>query len=243
MIRATAKFTLAKVPLADVEAGYALTLRIISALHSAAPSICPSSDGWFGGVTKPGQKAAPFSDNVEFKARLVKQISMSPSDDYSVHLSSPDGKSVPGQVSLLFIPSFAHLTLSIHRPELAGVDALAIARLIQAVVETMEVSFAFVDSFDIDPNGEEPSDKTSYSSSFATFPHRQCVGWMAYIPSNVTAAQAPTAEALVPTRKGTMVIAVKESFDISNPSHIQAANQIEMDLADHDLLKVIDQSF
>jgi hypothetical protein len=243
MITATAKFDTDKAVVKDVDDGYVLTLRLISALHRAAPSICASSEGWFGGVTKPGQKAVPFSDEVEFKARLVKQISMSASDDFSVHLSSPDGKSVPGQLELHFIPSFGYLTLSMYRPERAAMDALVVARLVQAVVETVEVNFAFVDVFDVDPNGEEPSDKTSYASSFATFPHRQCVGWMAYIPSDVTPELAPTAEALVRARNGTIVVAVKTYFDISNPAHIQAANQIEMDLADHDLLKVTDPSF
>jgi hypothetical protein len=243
MISATAKFTIKKVPQTDVEAGYGLTLRIISALHAAAPTICASSEGWFGGVTKPGQKAVPFSDEVEFKARLVKQISMSASDDFSVHLSSPDGKSVPGQLELHFIPSFGYLTLSMYRPERAAMDALVVARLVQAVVETVDVNFAFVDVFDVDPNGEEPSDKTSYASTFATFQNGQCVGWMAYIPSDVTAELAPTAEALVRARNGTIVVAVKSCFDISSPAHIQAANQIERDLADHELLKVIDPRF
>lgn len=243
MISATAKFNIKKLPQTDVDVGYGLTLRIISALHAAAPAICASSEGWFGGVTKPGQKAVAFSDEVEFKARLVKQISMSASDDFSVHLSSPDGKSVPGQLELHFIPSFGYLSLSMYRPERAAMDALVVARLVQAVVETVEVNFAFVDVFDVDPNGEEPSDKTSYASSFATFPHRPCVGWMAYIPSDVTPELAPTAEALVRARNGTIVVAVKTYFDISNPAHIQAANQIEMDLADHDLLKVTDPSF
>lgn len=242
MITATLKFQIKRTPLTDVDAGYAQTLRLISALHKAMPDLCASSEGWFGGVTEPGQTSVAFSYRGEFKARLAKQISMSGLDDFSVHLSSPDGKSVPGQLELHYIPSFGYLTLSVYRPERAGMDALVVARLVRAVVETVDVNFAFVDAFDVDPNGQEPSDKTSYATAFATFPHRQCVGWMAYIPSDVTAELAPTAEALVPAGNGTVVVAVKTYFDISNPAHIQAANQIEMDLAGHDLLKVTDPS-
>jgi len=243
MINATAKFNVEKIRPNSYAEGYEHTRRMLDGIHQSAPEFFPVDGMWFGGMIKPGQTLIPFQDKDELLQRLQGLNEDGESSDYSIVLASTSGKRLPGRITLHYLPSFGYLTLTIYRPKEAAIDGLAVARMLEAVASIMKVDFAFVDVYARDPNGAEASDTTSYASSFATFPHRQCVGWMAYIPSDVTAELVPTAEALVRARGGTIVVAVKTYFDISNPAHIQAANQIEMDLADRDLLKVTDPSF
>lgn len=74
------------------------------------------------------------------------------------------------------------------------------------------------------------------------FPDRPGVGWMLYLPHVLTAAQVPEARALVPVmrddkQQGTIVVSVTDGpFDVSNRDHVKVANDIEIRLADQDLL-------
>jgi len=243
MITATAKFNVEKIRANSYAEGYEHTRRMLDGIHQSAPEIFPEAGLWFGGMAKPGQMPIPFHDKVEFLQCPQSLNEDEGSRDYNIVLASTSGKRLPGRITLHYLPSLGYLTLTIYRPKEAAIGGLVVARMLEAVANAMKVNFAFVDVYARDPSAAEVSDTTSYASSFATFPHGQCVGWMAYIPSDVTAELVPTAEALVRTRNGTIVVAVKTCFDISNPAHIQAANQIEMDLADHDLLKATDPGF
>ncbi|MXN79290.1 hypothetical protein GR157_31770 [Burkholderia sp. 4701] len=74
------------------------------------------------------------------------------------------------------------------------------------------------------------------------FPDRPGVGWMLYLPHALTAAQVPEAGALIPVvhddkQQGTIIVSVTDGvFDVSNRDHVKAANDIEIRLADQDLL-------
>lgn len=74
------------------------------------------------------------------------------------------------------------------------------------------------------------------------FEDRPPVSWMVYLPFVIDTHHAPEASALIPildqekTQKGTIVVSVIESFDVDNPEHIKRANQLEVRLADQDLL-------
>ncbi|MGF6841596.1 hypothetical protein QF001_005491 [Paraburkholderia youngii] len=74
------------------------------------------------------------------------------------------------------------------------------------------------------------------------FEDRPSVSWMLYLPHALTAAQVPEARALIPVmredkQQGTIIVSVTdEVFDVNNRDHVKAANDIEIRLADQDLL-------
>jgi hypothetical protein len=80
---------------------------------------------------------------------------------------------------------------------------------------------------------------TKYES---VFPDRLSVGWMVYLPHTLTAAQVPEARAVIPVmrddkQQGTIIVSVTdEVFDVNNRDHLKVANDIEIRLADQDLL-------
>ncbi|CAG9219294.1 hypothetical protein PSP6_420010 [Paraburkholderia tropica] len=65
---------------------------------------------------------------------------------------------------------------------------------------------------------------------------------MLYLPHVLTPAQVPEARALIPVmrdgqQQGTIIVSVTdEVFDVNNRAHVKAANDIEIRLADQDLL-------
>lgn len=73
------------------------------------------------------------------------------------------------------------------------------------------------------------------------FKDRPSVSWMVYLPFRIETHQAPEASALIPVmgekvQKGTIVVSVTETFDVDNPEHVKRANDLEVRLADQDLL-------
>ncbi|MET3232690.1 UNVERIFIED_ORG: hypothetical protein ABIC54_004898 [Burkholderia sp. 1263] len=74
------------------------------------------------------------------------------------------------------------------------------------------------------------------------FEDRPGVSWMLYLPHALTAAQVPEARALIPVVRddkqlGTIIVSVTDDvFDVNNRDHVKAANDIEIRLADQDLL-------
>ncbi|MGN8136163.1 immunity 52 family protein [Paraburkholderia sp. 22099] len=74
------------------------------------------------------------------------------------------------------------------------------------------------------------------------FEDRPSVSWMLYLPHALTAAQVPEARALIPVVRddkqlGTIIVSVTDDvFDVNNRDHVKAANDIEIRLADQDLL-------
>ncbi|QMI46723.1 hypothetical protein MBR110_05725 [Burkholderia sp. MBR-1] len=74
------------------------------------------------------------------------------------------------------------------------------------------------------------------------FPDRPGVGWMLYLPHTLTPTQVPEARALIPVmgenkQQGTIIVSVTDGpFDVSNHDHVKVANDIEIRLADQDLL-------
>lgn len=213
---------------------------LLLALHQKAPQLAPDLDGWFGGVVTPSDELIPFSNREGITARLERKLESSEFKMFSIALTTVvASKRRPNQIELHYMPEYGSLRLSVYRPT----DTLLVAALLGGVADAMEVEFAFVDAWDNDPNPEEPGDKTSYRSSFATFPHRQCLGWMAYVPQVVTEAELALAAHIISAKGGTIIVAVDEPFDLANKEHIKRANQIEMDMSDLGLLPVIDPSF
>ncbi|MGF6701541.1 hypothetical protein OKW38_006218 [Paraburkholderia sp. MM5496-R1] len=74
------------------------------------------------------------------------------------------------------------------------------------------------------------------------FDARLGVSWMLYLPHALAPAQVPEARDLIPVmrdgkQQGTIIVSVTdEVFDVNNLEHVKAANDIEIRLADQDLL-------
>ncbi|MCC8402933.1 immunity 52 family protein [Paraburkholderia sp. MMS20-SJTN17] len=74
------------------------------------------------------------------------------------------------------------------------------------------------------------------------FDDRPGVSWMLYLPHVLTSSEVPEARALIPVtrdgkQQGTIIVSVTdEVFDVNNRTHVKAANDIEIRLADQDLL-------
>lgn len=82
----------------------------------------------------------------------------------------------------------------------------------------------------------------SYHYGKQVFKDRPAVSWMVYLPLVIKTENAPEASELIPVfdeekkQKGTIVVSVAEAFDVGNPEHVKRANDIEVRLADQDLL-------
>lgn len=240
MITAILTVTSKNKVVSDAVTGYEATAHLLEALHASLPALAPAQSGWFGGVFTPEDKALAFSERTEFLHRLERMMKSEEGSLFSMYLSTArSGRRKPNQLEINYLPGNGVLRIDIYRPT----DSALIASLLSALPAAMTVEYAFVNVWDNDPDPEEPGDKTSYRASFATFPHRQCLGWMAYVPHVVTMEQLPLAARIIPAEGGSIIVAVDEPFDLANKDHIKRANQIEMDMSDLGLLPVIDPSF
>ncbi|MCT8271647.1 Imm52 family immunity protein [Xanthomonas translucens] len=240
MISAALTITLAKQPTATAAEGYDRTQQLLIALHRKASALAPDLGGWFGGVVTPADEPFPFDERTRMIERLIVEMEASEVRMFSIFLdTAKGGKRKPNQLELHYVPQHGVLRISIYRPT----DTRLVASLLSAVPDAIALEFGFVDVYDNDPAPEEPGDKAWYSSRFATFQHRQCLGWMAYVPKVVTKEQLPLAADILPANGGSIIVATQEPFDLSNKEHIKRANQIEMDMNDLGLLAVTDPTF
>jgi hypothetical protein len=81
-----------------------------------------------------------------------------------------------------------------------------------------------------------------YSTQDKVFPDRPGVGWMLYLPKRIESSQAPEARMIrhvkdVNGTEGTILVSETDGpFDVGTRAHVKAANDIEIRLADQDLL-------
>lgn len=83
-------------------------------------------------------------------------------------------------------------------------------------------------------------------SKHRVFPDRPAVGWMIYLPFEISERQVPEATQIIPImaadgkkRQGTLIVTTTDTFDVNNPDHIKKANAIETRLVDQDLLPTL----
>lgn len=200
---------------------------------------------WWGGMNNPSDNMLPLDHREQFLTRL-KEGDIRPGEGVRIIVtSSPrtSGPVEPGTFMIWFDPFVGSTSIEVDYPNRAfGTGTYDLCkRVFVAMVATEPVTFAYANVMAKAPDRKFP---VSYRADFATFPHRKCLGWMGFVPQVVTAEQLPLAAELVPVPgKGTVIVAVNEPFDLNNMQHIQRANQIEMDMVDHDLLPVTDPSF
>jgi hypothetical protein len=107
-------------------------------------------------------------------------------------------------------------------------DYLSVAGIVEKVVEIYNPSYVIF------------GPRKYFTNS--VFDNRPGVSWMLYLPNALTAAQVPEARALIPVmredrQQGTIIVSVTDDvFDVNNRDHVKVANDIEIRLADQDLL-------
>ncbi|OLL28406.1 hypothetical protein BTH42_27965 [Burkholderia sp. SRS-W-2-2016] len=137
-----------------------------------------------------------------------------------------------GQNGAAFSMSYSLKNLSIFELKTEGLEKL---------YTSMALSGLLVDAVKIWPAEVAQVAPYLYSQK-KVFPDRPGVGWMLYLPHALTPAQVPDARALIPvmrddTQQGTIIVSVTdEVFDANNREHVKIANDIEIRLADQDLL-------
>lgn len=121
----------------------------------------------------------------------------------------------------------------VGRPQSFSADWHAVAEAVKAAATIWKPDYVAVES-----NGYY---------EHRTFKDRPGVGWMLYLPRELTVQQVPEARALVPVMEqddkgrerqvGTIVVSVTDApFSDQDPEHVRIANAIETRLADQDLL-------
>ncbi len=217
-----------------------MTAALLDAMRKAAPHIVPDRSAWLGGFNTPAAVGVPFANREAFIARMRERIELIRTKGYATYLMTRmEKKRKPWNIEIILVPEAGTLSIGVKRPS----EWQPIAELLSSIPGAVDIDFAFVDAWDHNPVPLEPGDKTSYRADFATFPHRQCLGWMAYVPRHVTREQLPLAADILQAKGGSIIVTTKELFDISNKEQIKRANQIEMDMNDLGLLAVTDPAF
>ena len=201
----------------------------------------PGGHRWFCGVNAPNQKPIPFEEEGAVLHRLKERAELMGIESFSAAVSS-DNKSSrqPGLIEVGYSLGAGYMTVSLYRPDQvqANPTQLVVDIMLAVLAGERGITFAFADVYD-----KVDGEFQYYKSKYATFPHRKCVGWMAYVPKTVTQQQLPLAAAVLPAPGGSIVVTVDQAFDLANKDHIQRANEIEMDMNDLGLLPVIDPTF
>ncbi len=233
MISTILRFDIGKRSETDFRSAYR---QLLMTLHSF-----PGRHHWFCGVNTPTQMPIPFEDEDAVLQRLVERAELMGTKSFSAAVSSENlGSRQPGLIEVGYSLGVGYMTVSLYRPDkLEANPTSLVAGIMLAVLEgEPATTFAFADVYD-KVHGEFQYYKTTY----ATFPHRKCVGWMAYVRNKLSHQDLPIAAAVLPALDGTIVISVNEAFDLANQDHIQRANEVEMDMNDMGLLEVTDATF
>lgn len=201
----------------------------------------PGNNEWYCGENTPKQSLIPFGDEAAVLPRLQERAKLMGSESLTAAVVNDNGtKRKPGLIEIDFMPGMGGMTISVYRPDMVEANPTQmVADIMLAVLEgERETSFAFADVYD-----KVEGVFQFYKTKYATFPHRKCVGWMAYVPKKVSAEQLPLAASVLPAADGSIVVSVDNAFDLANKDHIQRANEVEMDMNDLGLLPVTDPTF
>lgn len=196
---------------------------------------------WFCGVNTPKQKQIPFEQEEAVVQRLRERSALMGLQGFSAAVASDDLKGRrPGLIEIDYNPESGYMAIDLYRPDQVRENPTQwVAEIILAMLEAEpDTTFAFADVYD-----KVDGEFQYYKSKYATFPHRKCVGWMAYVPKTVTQQQLPLAATILPAPGGSIVVTVDQAFDLANKDHIQRANEVEMDMNDLGLLPVTDPAF
>lgn len=247
-------FSVTKTPL-SIDMGYGALLHLIEALKPLLPGV-----RWYFTPATAEESKLPWisvEDRGAFLARSMKEYAETLREwpeypfGFTAVLSSASDEQAfkikEGRCSLTFSPGHGRIQLEILKPDLAWPQRNVtemMKNILSAVIDAGSVEFASVD-VEQAPRRDGQRGTDSFSFDFRTFPHRQFLGWMGFVPKVLTPQDIPQAAEVIPLpeKHGSVVVAVDDTFDVHNPEHIKRAQQVEMRLVDLDALPVIDPSF
>ncbi|UXW01100.1 Imm52 family immunity protein [Xanthomonas oryzae] len=163
---------------------------------------------------------------------------------YLTTAKSQDSWLKNGSSTIDYVPAMGLIKAEVYKPINAfGSDkTLEIAKgFTKAISKQETVEFVSVDAHSARADGKRGFDM--YMMDRQLFPHRRWLGWMGFVPHAVEPKHIPEAAALIPiARRGTVIIAVNECFDLNNPDHLKRAHQVEARMAHVGLLDVTDST-
>jgi len=136
-----------------------------------------------------------------------------------------------------------------YAPEIGNIR-LQLGRVVKTYTQPADVVFAALEAIASDPrimfaqcNVQQLVDGKLllYSLDRTPFPHREFLGWMGYVPQQLTQAEVPDASRLERHGQGTLILSTP-LLDLSDPVAVMQANKVEMSLVDLGLLPVTDRS-
>ncbi|MBN6152791.1 immunity 52 family protein [Xanthomonas sp. AmX2] len=243
MIRATIDATIAEESL-DAEAGYE---RLV-ALTSALAVVHPSLGGWYSLANTKNGPTVPLQNKVAFLADATASSSDAeePEGGFRATLSTaPDDKTwlAPGRALLTFEPSQGYITFEIYEPVRAHGEAATAELFRRALAAIAQIENLMFGATDVNARRQSGKGLEMYMGDHQLFPHRRWLGWMGFVPHPIESRHIPEAAALIPVgRKGTVIVAVDECFDLHNPAHLKRAHEVEARMAHLGLLEVTDAS-
>ncbi|OAJ55262.1 hypothetical protein A6V36_34425 [Paraburkholderia ginsengiterrae] len=247
-------FIIKRHPLTEDE-GYEWLSSLLTTIHPFLPTV-----HWYLSPSTQEESKRPFPQVVDrtnflawIKRRHAETLREWPEYPFgfsALLTSASDERAFEveeGRCSLIFEPGHGRIQLEIIDPDIAWPQSdvtKMMKGILGAVVNDESVEFAAVDTSKWPrKDGEKGAD--TYSIDFRTFPHRRFLGWMGFVPKVIEPADLTQADEVIPilSRRGSIVVAVSDQFDVHNPLHIEQAQRVEMRLVDLDALPVIDPSF
>ncbi|QSQ53904.1 immunity 52 family protein [Xanthomonas translucens pv. undulosa] len=235
----------------DVEAAYDQLAMLVAQLALVHPALA----GWVEHPRAGDAGPMPFSD----RAGYIERVSRYAAQDKVQYPHTPNAGAIeanlttavtesdwltPGRASIKYMPALGRMTLQIYEPTkafAAGDTPRIVRQCVAALGAALPATFIATDAHARMQNGEEGFE--TYAFDHQLFPHRRWLGWMGYVPHLVESRHIPEAAALIPVgRKGTVIVAVDECFDLHNPAHMKRAHEVEARMAHLGLLEVTDTS-
>ncbi|MCT8272692.1 Imm52 family immunity protein [Xanthomonas translucens] len=197
----------------------------------------------------------PFSDRAGFIERVRRYAAQDQAEYPQMRNAGAIGANLttamvesdwlkPGRASMNYDPASGRMTLQIYEPAKAfgaGDTPRIVRQCVAALGAALPATFIATDAHARMQNGEEGFE--TYAFDHQLFPHRRWLGWMGFVPHMVEPRHIPEAAELIPVgRKGTVIVAVDECFDLHNPAHLKRAHEVEARMAHLGLLEVTDTS-
>ena len=203
---------------------------------------------WWANPRGPKDAYVPLADRQAFLARLLadeqalaeefpNQSSSGSSGALLTNAGNDKDWKQRGAVALTYFPDQGQWRLQLHRVEKVYAEPARVAwALLNALAGDERVTF-------VQTNVQQLIDGQLllYSVDRAVFPHREFLGWMGYVNRPLTLEDVPEAARVEARGKGSLILST-QILDLGNAAAVKQTNQVEMALADLELLPVIDPS-
>ncbi|QSQ38949.1 Imm52 family immunity protein [Xanthomonas translucens] len=243
MIRAAIDATLQE-QVIDTDAGYERLLTIGRALAEIDPTL----NQWYSLPETKNGKAVSLFDRSAFIANYAAMSAggADPAEGFSCMVTTADTDSAwqrPGCALLKFDPRNGYVTFEVQKPVDAYGEKATTSLFRSALRAIAQIEELVFGATDINARRQSGKGLEMYMGEHQLFPHRRWLGWMGFVPHMVEPRHIPEAAELIPVgRKGTVIVAVDECFDLHNPAHLKRAHEVEARMAHLGLLEVTDTS-